>query len=67
MADAKRHDAWQHTSTLLALLANIHRNPKKKPQPFSPAEFNPLNNERKRPAKVKAGIRILKSLFVDRR
>ena len=67
MADAKRRDDWQHTSTMLALLANIHRNPKKKPQPFSPAEFNPLAEERKKLVKAKAGIRILKTLFVDRR
>jgi hypothetical protein len=65
MADARRRDAWQHTSALLAMLANVHRNPKKKPQPFTPAEFNPLV-ERKH-ASVKTGIRTLKTIFVDRR
>lgn len=67
MADARRRDGWQHTSALLAMLANVHRNPKKKPQPFTPAEFNPLADERKKPVKAKTGVRTLKTIFVDRR
>lgn len=63
MVDACRRDEWQHTSAVLAMLANVHRNPKKKPQPFTPAEFNPLVNERK--PKVKTGVRTLKTIFVD--
>lgn len=65
MADARRRDEWQHTSAVLAMLANVHRNPKKKPQPFTPADFNPLA-ERKQPV-VKTGVRTLKTIFVDRR
>jgi len=65
MADARRRDEWQHTSAVLAMLANIHRNPKKKPQPFTPAEFNPLAGERKS-APPKTGVRTLKTIFVDR-
>ena len=64
MVDACRRDEWQHTSAVLAMLANAHRNPKKKPQPFTPAEFNPLVNERKKP-KAKTGVRTLKTIFVD--
>jgi hypothetical protein len=66
-ADARRRDEWQHTSALLAMFANVHRNPKKKPQPFTPAEFNPLADERKKPVKAKTGVRTLKTIFVDRR
>ena len=66
MADSRRQNEWQHTSAILAMLANIHRNPKKKPQPFTPAEFNPLAEERKQP-KVKTKICTLKTIFVDRR
>jgi hypothetical protein len=66
MADARRRDEWQHTSAVLAMLANVHRNPKKKPQPFTPAEFNPLAGERKTVAH-KTGVRTLKTIFVDRR
>jgi hypothetical protein len=66
MADARRRDEWQHTSAVLAMLANVHRNPKKKPQPFTPAEFNPLAGERKAVA-PKTGVRTLKTIFVDRR
>jgi hypothetical protein len=66
MADARRRDGWQHTSAVLAMLANVHRNPKKKPQPFTPSEFNPLVNERKK-AKAKTGVSTLKTIFVDQR
>lgn len=66
MVDARRRDEWQHTSAVLAMLANVHRNPKKKPQPFTPAEFNPLVTERKK-AQVKTGVRTLKTIFVDQR
>ena len=64
MADARRRDEWQHTSAVLAMLANVHRNPKKKPQPFTPADFNPLA-ERKPVTIAKTDIRILKRVFVD--
>ena len=68
MADARRREAWQHTSALLAMLANVHRNLKKKPQPFTPAEFNPLARDGRRPLpKAQTGIRTLKTIFVDRR
>jgi len=65
MADARRRDEWQHTSAVLAMLANVHRNPKKRPRPFTPAEFHPLIEPQKAPA-AKAGIRTLKTIFVDR-
>lgn len=38
MAEARRQSEWQHTSHLLCLLVNIHRNPKRRA--FSPSEFN---------------------------
>lgn len=31
---------WEHTSVMLAMTANVHRDPKKC-KPFSPADFNP--------------------------
>jgi hypothetical protein len=30
MVEARRRDQWSHTATLLAMTANVHRNPKKR-------------------------------------
>jgi len=66
MTGARRQDQWSHTAAVMALVANVHRNPKKRSKPYSPAEFHPLV-ERKPVTIEKAGIRILKRVFVDRR
>jgi len=66
MADARRKDQWSHTAAVLALVANVHRNPKKRSKPYSPAEFHPFV-ERKPVTIEQAGIRVLKRVFVDKR
>jgi len=43
MADGRRRDLWAHTSSVLALVANVNRDPKKG-RPFSPADFNPFES-----------------------
>ena len=63
MADAKRRDQWSHTAAALAMTANVHRDRKKKSQPFTPADFHPLAR-RKTPA-VKVGLGVLKQVFVE--
>lgn len=65
MSEARRREAWSHTASLLALTANVHRNPQKRPRPFSPAEFHPLLVPDRR-AVLKTGIDILKRVFVER-
>ncbi len=67
MAEARGRDNWQHTSALLALLANIHRDPKRS-GPFKPDDFNPYA-QRKGAAKVdrKTGFAALRELFVKER
>jgi hypothetical protein len=42
MADARRRHDWDQTAELLALLANAHRDPKKRRRPYSSADFHPL-------------------------
>jgi hypothetical protein len=69
MADAASRDRWQHTASLMALLANCHRDPKKS-RAFRPKDFHPFEKPRShstghRPPKV--GIEVLKQVFVDRR
>jgi len=63
MAEAKRRDAWLHTSNLLAMLANCHRDPKKS-SAAKPKDFNPYT-QRTRPVK-RASVDVLK-VFINKR
>ncbi len=65
MAEARSRQAWNHTSALLAMLANVHRDVKKT-RAFSPSDFHPHRRGEKRVV-GKVGIGVLKQVFVDRR
>jgi len=65
MAEAKSRQAWNHTSAILAMLANVHRDAKKT-RAFRPADFHP-HRRAERPTITKVGINVLKQVFVDRR
>ena len=65
MAEAKSRQAWNHTASILAMLANTHRDPKKS-RAARPADFHPHHRNEK-PAATKTGINVLKQVFVDRR
>jgi hypothetical protein len=41
MAEARRRFTWGAVSSVMALLANLNRNPKKRSRPFTPADFDP--------------------------
>ena len=43
-----RHGAWNKVSALMAILAEINRNPEKKREPFLPADFHPFQERPKR-------------------
>jgi hypothetical protein len=64
MAEASSAARWAHTSAVLALLANLHRDPKKT-RAFQPADFNP-HLHRREPVAAKVGVGVLKAVFVDR-
>jgi hypothetical protein len=66
MAEARSRERWAHTSALMALTANIHRDHRKKPSPYKPVDFNPYHRRRELPVR-KASIDVLKRVFVDRR
>ncbi len=40
MVEAGRREAWNHTASLMALMANCHRGPKQKP--FNAQDFHPM-------------------------
>lgn len=46
MATAKSRAEWNHTATLMALVANVNRNPKAKATPWRPEDFHPLPENR---------------------
>lgn len=69
MSQARQREQWNHTAAVMAMLANIHRDPKRS-RPFKPADFHPMPAESggatERPV-LKGDVSMLKSVFVDRR
>ena len=47
MAEARRREAWSHTSAVLALIANVNRDPRRV-RAFGPEDFNPFAPARTR-------------------
>lgn len=64
MAEGRQRDQWSHTSLVLAVLANIHRDPKRAGR-YTSDDFNPFTA--RKPVTMKAGVGILKQVFVDSR
>jgi len=65
MAEAKVREQWSHTSMLLALTANVNRDPKKT-RAFSPTDFNPLEaGKRNRVIGKTKDLSILRRVFVE--
>ncbi len=62
MAEARGRDRWAHTSTILAMIANVNRDPKKS-RPFKPQDFSPYRPVRKGPRK-KVPLSFLRDVFV---
>jgi hypothetical protein len=60
MAEGRSRDEWARTSSLLALIANAHRD-RKKTRAFKPSDFDPFAKPT-RPIKV--GVEVLKDVFL---
>ncbi len=45
MAEGRGRQAWGHTSAILALIANVNRDPKKT-RPFKPSHFGSIVRKR---------------------
>jgi len=61
MAEARVRDEWRRTSSLMALTANCHSEPKKS-KAFRPGDFDPFREPDK---PIRVGISILKDVFID--
>jgi len=72
MAEGRCREDWAHTSTVMALLANINRDPRKKSTPFKPADFDPYVHLDRKAAgqafddRLPGSIDTLVTVFVDR-
>lgn len=42
MAEARRREDWSRTAELMALMANIHRDPRRRREPFTGQDFSPF-------------------------
>ena len=60
MAEASTRDAWGRTSSLMALLANCNRDPKKT-RAYRPSDFDPFS---KASQPIKADFSLLREVFV---
>lgn len=64
MADARGRESWAHTSAILALIANVNRNPKKT-RPYKPSDFDPHTTRDKRDDAIElTDLSVLKEAFV---
>jgi hypothetical protein len=68
MAEGRGRDEWGRMSSLLALVANVNRDPKRT-SALRPADFNPYEARRTGSGVplTKDNFRILKRAFVDRK
>ena len=65
MAEGRGQFQWGQTSSLLALTANAHRDPRKT-RAFKPKDFNPYHvRETEKPIAKTKDLSILKQVFVD--
>jgi hypothetical protein len=63
MAESRSKAEWGRTASLMALLANVNRDPKKH-RPFRPSDFDP--HEAKEPeVRLKGNIDLLIRTFVN--
>ena len=65
MAEARRREEWGRTSAVMALVANVNRDPKKT-RAFKPGDFDPTARSAKAP-EMTGDLSILRRVFVDRR
>jgi hypothetical protein len=64
MAEARQRDEWSRTSSVMALVANTQRNPKKT-RPFRPGDFDPFaRTADKRAQVIPAPVSVLKDVFI---
>lgn len=64
MAEARGRAMWAHTSSILALIANVNRDPKKR-GPFTAADFDPYAKAERDRAIPVGDWKSLKAVFEE--
>jgi hypothetical protein len=66
MHDGRSKSAWGHTSAIMALIANVNRDPTKKSEPFRVSDFNPYVTKPKtsKPDIPKVKMKSLKNVLM---
>ena len=71
MAEARQQDNWNYAASVMALLANLNRDPKKgralRPQDFHPLHHNNRTTRQTNEPPLKVDLAVLKTVFVDNR
>jgi hypothetical protein len=63
MAEGRGRQSWAHTSAVLALIANVNRDPKKT-RAFKPSDFDPYSAKDKRDAAIEVkDMTVLRDVF----
>ncbi len=63
MAEQRQRDEWARTSSIMALIANTQRNPKRQ-RAARPSDFDPFA---RKAGVMKADVSVLKEVFIDGR
>ena len=67
MAEGRSRENWRHTAAVLALIANVNRDPKKT-RPYKPADFDPYMVKDRRDSGVEVtDMAVLKDAFKKER
>ena len=63
MAESRIRDEWNRTASVMALLANVNRDSKKRAA-YKPSDFHPQQEKKSTPLPMD-GFKMMKSVFVD--
>jgi hypothetical protein len=67
MAEGRTRERWNHTAAVLAMIANVNRDPKKG-RPLNPADFHPMQEAQvSAPLRPNVSVSLLKTIFVENR
>jgi len=63
MAEARQRHDWSMASSVMALLASVHRDPKKR-RAFKPSDFDPFARKADSGQPIPVDVRVLKDVFI---
>jgi len=66
MLDGKQRHDWSIASSIMAVIANTNRHPKRS-RPIKPSDFDPFAKQARSSAPVQVDVSVLRDVFIDRR